>query len=276
LARVLAISSQVARGHVGLSAIVPALQRLGHDVWALPTVLLSNHPGHRHTAGTRIEAVGLQRMLDALEQNGWLGEVDAVLTGYLPSVAHVAFAAETVARLRTGQPGLVYLCDPVIGDEPNGIYIDADAAAAIRDALVGRADIATPNRFELSYLSGKEVGDAASAIDAASALGVGVVLATSLLGRDEKERASLTVSRDGALVTHVPLRGNAPHGTGDLMAGLLLGYLLEGRNTKEALGRATAVVDAVLEASEGADELRLAASAGSWADVVPWPVDAAG
>ena len=46
MARILAISSQVVRGHVGLSAIVPALQRLGHEVLPIPTIILSNHPGH--------------------------------------------------------------------------------------------------------------------------------------------------------------------------------------------------------------------------------------
>jgi pyridoxine kinase len=274
LARVLAISSQVARGHVGLSAIVPALERLGHEVWALPTVLLSNHPGHPHSAGTRIEAAVLQRMVDALDENGWLGEVDAMITGYLPGVAHVAFAAETAARLRAKRPGLIYLCDPVSGDDPGGLYIESEAAAALRDALVARADVVTPNRFELAYLSGRVVADPASAALAARALGVAKVLATSLDGRDQGERANLMVAGESAFVSRVPMRANVPHGTGDLMAGLLLGYLLDGRNPGDALGRATAVVDRVLAASEGADELRLEPQSGTWGEVAAWPVEA--
>ena len=79
MGRVLAISSQVARGHVGLSAIVPALQALGHEVIALPTILLSNHPGHPRFAGERVAPDLLRRMFDALESNRWLGEIDAVL-----------------------------------------------------------------------------------------------------------------------------------------------------------------------------------------------------
>src|SRR5688572_27846842 len=66
MARVLALSSQVARGHVGLSAVVPALQRLGHEVWPLPTILLSNHPGHAHAAGLRVDPAALEEMVDAL------------------------------------------------------------------------------------------------------------------------------------------------------------------------------------------------------------------
>ena len=42
MARILAISSHVVRGHVGLAASVPALQWLGHEVWALPTVILAS------------------------------------------------------------------------------------------------------------------------------------------------------------------------------------------------------------------------------------------
>ena len=100
MARVLAISSQVARGHVGLSAIVPALQGLGHEVIGLPTVLLSNHPGHKVVAGERVSPALLRRMLDALEANGWLGEIEAVTTAYLPSVEHVQFAVEAIGRVK--------------------------------------------------------------------------------------------------------------------------------------------------------------------------------
>ena len=46
MARVLVISSHVAFGSVGLAAMVPALHRLGIEVIVLPTVVLSNHPGH--------------------------------------------------------------------------------------------------------------------------------------------------------------------------------------------------------------------------------------
>ena len=94
MATVLAMSSMVARGHVGLGAITPALQLQGHEVIALPTVVLSNHPAHRDVARLEVPASRLEAMLDALEANGWLGSVDAVLTGYLPTVSHVEFARQ--------------------------------------------------------------------------------------------------------------------------------------------------------------------------------------
>ena len=43
---VLSIQSAVAYGHVGNSAAVLPLQRLGFDVFPVHTVLLAHHPGH--------------------------------------------------------------------------------------------------------------------------------------------------------------------------------------------------------------------------------------
>jgi pyridoxine kinase len=166
MARILAISSQVAHGSVGLSVIVPALQAQGHEVMALPTVLLSNHPGHPHVAGTRIAPETLTAMVEALTANGWLAGVDAVLSGYLPTPEHIAFVAATVGRLRAGKPRLPYLCDPVIGDWPKGIYIDQAAAHAIRGQLLPLATMLTPNAFELGWLTGLPVSDLATAMAA--------------------------------------------------------------------------------------------------------------
>ena len=173
MARILAISSQVASGHVGLSAIVPALQRLGHDIVALPTILLSNHPGRLPASGTRIDPAVLDQMLETLDANGRLDEIDAILTGYLPSAAHVAVAASAVRRCRIKSEGTVFLCDPVIGDDPKGVYIDPEAAAAMRATLLPLADIATPNRFELAWLSDQSVVGPETAIQAARSLNHG-------------------------------------------------------------------------------------------------------
>ena len=54
--RILSMSSQVAYGPVGNTAAVPALQALGHEVLAVPTVILSNHPGHGAPAVLRVPA----------------------------------------------------------------------------------------------------------------------------------------------------------------------------------------------------------------------------
>ena len=182
MAVVLSITSDVARGHVGNGAIRFALQRLGHEVWALPTVVLSNHPGHAKVAGHRTPPEVLAAMVEALHANGWLKRIDAVLTGYLPTAEHVEVAATAIERVREGVRRLVVLVDPVLGDHPKGLYIEAAAASAIRGRLLPLASLATPNRFELEWFSGRLVTDAADATAAADRLAVPMLLATSVPG----------------------------------------------------------------------------------------------
>lgn len=265
MAHILAISSQVAYGTVGLSVIVPALQALGHEVIGLPTVLLSNHPGHLHSSGTRVDPMTLAAMVDALDANGWLSSIDGVLTGYLPSAEHVAFAASAVERVlkRSRAVRPVHLCDPVLGDDPKGLYIDPAAAVAIRDRLVPGADLVTPNRFELSYLSGHDVR---SAVDVARVrLPCAGTYATSIPVLEGREIANVAVVQDGqtganlAFETRVALRSEAPHGTGDLFSALLLAARLERRSPADALAFATAGVDLALARSADPDAISLQA-----------------
>lgn len=259
MARILAISSQVVSGHVGLSAMVPALQRQGHEVLPLPTVLLSNHPGKHAAAGTRIDADVMIRILAALERNGRLHGVDAVLTGYLPDAAHVSVVHETISRVRALNPSALFACDPVIGDDPKGIYIDAAAANAIRDRLIRSAGLITPNRFELAWLSGHTVTDPNSAVHAARSLALPLVVATSVpTGGDRL--ATLAITADRVAETSVPRRDVVPNGTGDLLAALFVSeYLATRPDLGSALHAAVGWVDRVLDASAGRDELNLAA-----------------
>lgn len=272
MATVLCISSHVARGHVGLSAATFALERLGHEVWALPTVLLSNHPGHARFVGSAIDPLELGGMLGALQENGWLAGVDGVLVGYMPSDRHVVAAAELISWVRANAPEALVLCDPALGDEPKGVYIDARAAEAIRSELLPLADIATPNRFELAWLTGRDVGNESEVLTAAEALGQPHLLATSIPGTEADRLLNIHVGLDTASSTEVARRSRAPHGTGDLMAALFLGHVLHGLDSARALSLATAGVEAVLAASEQADELRLVQSQDGWAHPAPWPV----
>ena len=269
---ILSLSSQVARGHVGHSAAVFAWQRLGIEVVALPTILLSNRPDHPHRAVKRVRPAFLSEMIDALDANGWLGEIDAVFTGYLPSTEHVALAAGLVGRLKAARPDLLYGCDPILGDEPGGLYIAEDAANALRETLVPLADLVTPNRFELGWLSGEGVGSAEDVVHAARSLARPMVLATSAPAESGGELTNLLVEGGRAWGAVVARRETVPHGTGDLIAALFFGHLLRSRPAPEALALATAAIEAVIEASEGRQELNLIPSQDSWALPGPWPV----
>lgn len=256
MARILVVSSFLAKGTVGLMASVPVLQAQGHEVLQLPTVVLSNHPGHLHAAGERVSPELLDKMLLALEANGWLEQIDAVLTGYLPAAAHARFARGAIERVRRHAPRALYVCDPILGDDPRGLYIAEDAAAAIRTHLLPLADVITPNRFELSWLSGSPVATTAQAAAAARSLGCGLTAATSI----PDPEGVLTTLLAGAGTAHpaaAPRLPQVPHGTGDVFAALLTGGLAAGLEPRRAFDDAHDILQSLIAHSQGRTELML-------------------
>ncbi len=268
MAKVLSISSQVVYGHVGNSAAAFVLQRMGHDVLAVPTIILSNRPGYGAIAGERTDPGKLDAMLEAVLQNGWLADVDAVLTGYVPTAAHAEFCRSWIARIKGLNPKALYLCDPIIGDEPAGIYVAEAAASAVRDQLVPLSDILTPNAFELGWLSGRAITDAASVASAARALARPVVVATSAPA-GAGMIANILVTRSEVASTVSPRRTVQAHGTGDFFAAILLAHKLKGYTASAALRAAAAAIDLVLDRSEGRSELALIETQDHWAAADP-------
>jgi pyridoxine kinase len=217
MARILAISSQVVFGPVGNTAAVPPMLAMGHEVLQVPTVLLSNHPGHGPPKGQAIDPQLLAGLISrALE----LTAVDAVLTGYFANAEQVNIVSTLMKQI---DPEHI-LVDPVIGDHGR-LYVADTTATAIRDHLLPLATITTPNAFELSWLTGLIVDGAPSAERAAHLLGVPETIATSVAAAPGR-LATLLVS-DAETQAHVTeQRTNVPHGTGDFLSGCYLAHRL--------------------------------------------------
>lgn len=269
MATVIAVSSLVARGSVGLRATRAALSRLGHETIELPTVLLSSHLGYARVAGTPIAPETLMSMIEALDANGWLDSADAILTGYLPSPEHVEVAATLVLSARRHKPDMPLFCDPVLGEAPDGFYVPESVAHAVREHLVPLATYLKPNAFELAFLTGRPVTNPIDAAVAARTLGRGAVLASSIPA-GEGTLANVLVAEDQAAFAAVAYDARAPHGTGDLLTALFAGHVLGGypsADLPDAAGRAVAGVARAIAASRGGDELLLA-------DPTPWHTEA--
>ena len=72
----LSIQSSVAFGHVGNSAAVFPLQRLGIEAWPVNTVHFSNHTGYGEWRGPLLSADDLREVIQGVEERGVLGPVD--------------------------------------------------------------------------------------------------------------------------------------------------------------------------------------------------------
>ncbi|MVA96580.1 pyridoxal kinase PdxY [Nitratireductor sp. CAU 1489] len=255
---VIVISSHVARGSVGNRAAVFALESLGYRVWAVPTVILPWHPGHGPATRIVPDDSAFAALLRDLAGSPWLGEVGAVLSGYLGSPAQAQAVAALVEAAKARNPGLLYVCDPVIGDL-GGLYVADALAAAIRDRLIPLADIATPNRYELEWMAGTRLSGLAAVADAARALGPEAMLVTSAPVRMPGATANLLVRGGAALLAEHRLIDNPPNGLGDLTAAVFLARVLGGATDANALESTTASVYAILAgtAARGGDELEI-------------------
>ena len=261
---VIVISSHVVRGTVGNRAAVFALETLGHPVWALPTVILPWHPGHGRATRIPLAADDFDAVISDLIRAPWRSEVKAVLTGYLGSAAQARSVARLVESLRADNPDLFYMCDPVCGDE-RGLYVPEETAEAIRDSLIPLASIATPNRFELSWLVGAPLETNAAIIDAALSLGPSRMLVTSAHALMAGSTGNLYLSGRSALLAEHRLVPDPPNGTGDLLSAIFLSRVMEGLADERALMSATASVFEIVArtAKRGADELTLEQDASS-------------
>jgi pyridoxine kinase len=252
--RILSIQSEVVHGHVGNSAAHFALQRLGFDVWALPTVLLSNHPGYAKFKGETTPAAHLHALIAGLADNGWLNRCAGIISGYLGHPDQAIVVAEAVAQVKQANPAALYLCDPVFGDD-DGAYARPGVAEAMARHLVPLADIIAPNRFELASLTARAVQTPADAVSAARSLGRSEALVTSV--PTGTSLASIIVARSEAYATITPKLEGVPHGTGDLMSALYLAARLSKALPREALEHAASATNAIITASRGVDELAL-------------------
>lgn len=237
---VLSIQSEVVYGHVGQGAARFALQRQGFEVLALPTVLLSNHPGHGRPTGETIDSARLNALLTGIAAQGLLRQTQAVLSGYMGEAEHTQIVLEAVRRVKHENPQAIYVCDPVFGDE-DGAYARPGVAEAIARDLVPIADIVTPNRFELSSLTARQVHHPKSAHAAGLTLARPECLLTSV-PNGANDIGAIALLGERAWMAGGARFDNVPNGTGDLLTALYLGWRLKTCSPDVALARSVRAV----------------------------------
>ena len=254
---VLSIQSWVAYGHVGNASAVFPMQRLGVEVWAINTVMFSNHTGYGKWRGPVFPADQVREVFEGIADRGVLGQCDGVVSGYMGDAAIGEAILDAAARVKAANPQALYCCDPVIGDVGRGVFVRPGIPEFMRDRAVPAADIVTPNQFELEYLSGmtvKTLADACKAADAVHKLGPKTILLTSLhhdgLAAD---KIALMVSHQGKrFAVETPMLKVSVNGAGDAIAALFFVHFGRTRDPKLALESATASIYGLLKRTEEA------------------------
>jgi pyridoxine kinase len=270
---ILSIQSWVAYGHVGNAAAMFPLQRLGAEVWGVHTVQFSNHTGYGAWTGQVFTGAAVGALVEGIAARGALARCDAVLSGYMGDREIGEAIVDAVGRVRAANPGALYCCDPVIGDDGSGVYVRPGIAELLRERVLPNADIATPNRFELEQLTGCVCATLAEARRGVTHLaarlragGPRVVLLTSLRTAETPPGSiDMLAFEDGHFhLLRTPELALSINGAGDAIAALFLFHHLESGSAATALERAGSALWGVLRRTEaaGARELLLVAAQG--------------
>ena len=261
---ILSIQSSVAFGHVGNSAAVFPLQRIGVEVWPVNTVHFSNHTGYGTWRGIVLPVDAVAEVIQGIEERQVLARCNGVLSGYMGDASLGRIVLEAVAKVRFANPDAAYCCDPVMGDIGRGFFVRPGIPEFIKDHAIPAATIVTPNQFELEYLANLQINDLASAlraVDVIMARGPRVILVTSLRRQDEADDriGVLAVDANEAHLIETPLLPLNVNGAGDMTAALFFAHWLRIGSIKEALELTIASVFEVLEttARTGEREMQL-------------------
>ena len=248
---VLLINDMAGYGKVALSVMIPILSHLRHQVYNLPTALVSNTLDYgvfdiQETTGY------MRRAIAAWDKLGF--SFDAVATGFLVSEEQTRLVRDFCRSSRAA--GATIFVDPIMGDEGklyNGV---TEQTVGYMREMCAVAHVIMPNFTEAAFLADRFrdwVGDAAGLthaealelVRALAGLGAESVVVTSCIV--EGAHATLVLAADGAFSVlpydEVPVRFP---GTGDIFSSVLIGRLLSGAALADATQAAMDTVRGLL------------------------------
>ncbi|RCK56068.1 putative pyridoxal kinase BUD16 [Candida viswanathii] len=248
---VLSIQSHVAHGYVGGRAAIFPLQTQGWEVDNINTVSFSNHTGYGSFMGTSLQTDELDEILAQLIRLDI--KYSAIITGYIPNSALIYMTSKYVQEFKKLQPGLVYLLDPVMGDN-NYLYVDKSCVKEYQSILKSKiVDIITPNQFELELLTNIKIINKFSLVQAIKILhedyDIPYVVVTSVSGEifdDDCIHCVISTKYQPIRTFSVPTIKSYFTGVGDLFSALLLDKMDKNKGVADQLERLSRAVNQVL------------------------------
>lgn len=253
--RVLSIQSHVVHGNVGNKSATFPLQVLGFEVDAINSVQFSNHTGYEHIKGQVMDEMELSSLFEGLELNNLHSSYTHLLTGYIGNELFLRKIGDIVKKLRKVNPNLIYVCDPVMGDDGK-MYVPQTLLPIYRDEIIPLADIATPNQFEVELLTETKIKseeDAWKSLNWFHERGVSTVaLSSSDLGSSDTLMAYLSYRKNNTKNQYkvsIPKLGGRIHftGTGDLFAALFLAHSTLNKDIGKAMEKTISTLHSVIK-----------------------------
>ena len=225
LPRVLSIAGSDSGGGAGIQADLKAFARCRvHGMTAITAITAQNT-----VAVTGVWPIAPEAIVEQVRAVAGDIGVDAVKIGMLGDAATIAAVAEALDLV--GDAPVVL--DPVMVAESGASLLQPDAQSALRERLLPRAAVATPNVHEAAALAGMdEPADVEGLARAVHALGPQAVVVT---GGHREEATDLFF--DGERLVEIPgerYEGGAAHGSGCTHSSALAAHLALGLEPLEA------------------------------------------
>lgn len=230
--RILTIQDISCVGQCSLTVALPVLSACGMETCVLPTALLSTHTGGFGKPAVVHFDEKLERFYQHWQENDI--SFDAILVGYLGSIAAVKAAKQVIDRMLA--PGGIAIVDPAMGDHGK-MYSGFDElyVQAMQD-LCAKADILLPNVTEAAMLSGQPYREELSPAyvdQLLDGLNRSCVILTGV--GYQPGQTGVVVQQEARRWHYVHAKTSRNfHGTGDLFAACFTGGLMRGKDLRDA------------------------------------------
>ena len=239
---ILSIQSFVSKGYVGNRAAEFVLERLGIEVWSIPTVLFSNHSGYGKFSGNSVDSCDIQNLFEGIATIADLSEIEAVVTGYIYNKDQVKKISNIIKQININNLKKLYLCDPVAANE-RGLFVDKNVADSMSEFLFPLANIITPNIYELEYFSGIKINNSQNLIKAAKFFleyGPQALLVKSVQLKSGYF-SNLLLEEGNVWSIDVPRFDGVMNGAGDVYAAILIAEIVKGKTFLDAFKKAVQI-----------------------------------
>jgi len=231
IARVLTIAGSDSGGGAGIEADIKTISALGG--YACSTITAVTAQNTRGVFGGHVMPADFVRLSirTVLDDIG----ADAIKLGMLADAAIIAAVADTLP------PGIALVLDPVMIATSGAVLLPDDAIAILRERLLPRAYLITPNLPETAKLTGLPLHTAADHLAAGRALcAMGAKAALIKGGHGEGDMLSDTLVYEGGVeVISLPrINTRNTHGTGCTLASAIATGLAQGMTLLDAVHRA--------------------------------------
>ncbi len=229
--RILTIAGSDSGGGAGIEADIKTISALGgYACTSITAVTAQNTLGVAGIHALPAEFVRLS-ITTVLADIG----VDAVKLGMLTNAEIIAAVADCLPE------GVPVVLDPVMVATSGAVLLPDAAIALLRDRLIPRATIITPNLPEAAKLTGLPVGSEAEQISAGQALlglGAAAVLIKGGHGGGETLTDFLVIPAGAQAFSWPRIATRNTHGTGCTLAAGIATGLAQGLSLEDAVGRA--------------------------------------